>query len=479
MIVLVNPPNPPGTVSNKDTMGGLGQLYPSETSTRILPMDIPYCAAILRRRDIPFEIVECLGLSLDRDQFLHHIVTLRADIIAIRTSLPSFDWDLQIAGLVKEKTGARIILFGPCTTFLFQEAFQQHAVDGVLVGEPELAIADIAANGFAASHPQLLKRDEPHNPFPEKALVDDLDDLPFPAWDLMPYTAYSASEMVRNITPFVTILASRGCAHGCLYCPYPITQGRRLRFHSVKRVLEELKWLQGSLGIRAVLFRDPEFAINRDRIAALCEGMIAHNLKIAWRCETRIENLDPELVGLMSRAGCIGLNMGIESFDEEVLSFLGRKPVSVEHAKRVIFEARKADIATFCFFILGLPGETIRSSLDTISSAVALGCEHLQFTAATPYPGTRLYDWAIENGYMENQSRSLLTGYDAVMQNGHLSSQDIRELRSFAESKWAFMLMKQRRKSFDLMGGWRMWKSGLLIRQQLRNLLNRSQILGE
>lgn len=478
MIVLVNPPSPPGTVSNKDTMGGLGQLYPSGTLTKIPPVDIPFCAAVLRQRGIPFEIVECLGLSLDRDQFLHHIGTLGADIIAIRTSLPTFDWDLQIAGLAKRITGARTILFGPCTIYLFREAFQHDAVDGILFGEPELAMADIASNGFAAEHPQLLKRDQSSD-LPEAALVEDLDGLPFPAWDLMPYAAYSAPEIMQNITPFVTMLASRGCVHGCLYCPYPVTQGRRLRYHSVERILEELKWLQGSLGIRAVLFRDPEFAINRDRIATLCEKMIASNLKIAWRCETRIENLDPELVKLMSLAGCIGLNMGIESFDEEVLSFLCRKPVSVVHAEKIIFEARKAGIETFCFFILGLPGETIRSSLGTISSAVAIGCDHLQFTAATPYPGTRLYDWAIEKGYLEDQTRSLLTGYDAVMQNGHLTAQDIGDLRKFAGSKWAFMLMRQQRKNFDLSGFWRICKFGLSIQLQKLRLLKRSRILGE
>lgn len=479
MIVLVNPPSPVGFVSNKDTMGGLGQLYPFDALTKIPPLDIPYCAAVLRERGIPFEIVECLGLSLDKERYLSYIGTLGADIIAIRTSLPTFDWDLQLAELTREKTGARLILFGPCTTYLYQEALQHHAIDGVLLGEPELVIAEIAASGFDAQHPHLMKKEQSYDSLPEASFVDDLDLLPFPAWDLMPYGAYSAAEMVRNLTPFVTMLASRGCVHGCLYCPYPATQGKRLRYHSVKRILEELKWLQSSLGIRAVLFRDPEFAINRDRIVELCEGIIALDIKIAWRCETRIENLNPELVTLMSKAGCIGLNMGIESFNEETLGFLGRKHLSVGHAASVILQARKVNIDTFCFFILGLPGETIKSSLRTISTAVKLGCDHLQFTAATPYPGTRLFDWAIENGYLETQSRSLLTGYDPVMQNGHLSCQDISELRTFAEAKWVVTQMRNQLKYLALMGRLRLLKLGLALRFWQIRLLRRAQILGE
>ena len=479
MIAVVNPPNPLETVSNKDTMGGFGQLYPAGAPSRMPPLDIPHAAAVLRQRSIPMEVVECLGSGLDQDQFISRIEQLQPDIIAVRTSLPTFDWDMGVVTRAQECTGASIILFGPCMSYLHGEALQHDAIDGILLGEPELALAEIAVRGVAAHHPHLVTRGDRSGATTQAAVVEDLDSLPFAAWDLMPYTAYSGAELMRDITPFVTMQTSRGCPHGCLYCPYPVTQGRRLRYHSVQRVVEEMRWLQDRLGVRAVLFRDPEFALNRERIVTLCEAMVSHDIKIAWRCETRIENLDPELVRLMSRAGCIGLNMGVESFDEEVLRSLRRRHVSHERAQAVIAEARKAGIGTFCFFILGLPGETIRSSLDTISSALALGCDHLQFTTATPYPGTRLYDWAVERGYLEDQSRALLTGYDAVMQNGHLSSRDISDLQNLAGSRWALTLMGQRRTGYGFMDICRAWKLGMSINMQQRRLLKRSRTLGE
>ncbi len=479
MIVLVNPPNPPGMVSNKDTMGGLGQLYPLGTLSKMPPLDLLHCAAVLRRRQVPFQMLECLGSALDRDLFLDAIGKLPVQLIAIRTSLPSFDWDLEIAGLAKRATGASVLLFGHCMTYLQEEALRHDAVDAVLLGEPELALAEVASRGLAARHPNLLKKGETNDTTPHPALVGDLDELPFPAWDLAPYTVYSGTELMRNITPFATMLTSRGCVHGCMYCPYPVTQGGRLRHHSVQRVVEEMKWLQDELGVRAVLFRDPEFAVNRDRVAALCEQMMAQGVRIAWRCETRIENLDAQIIKLMARAGCIGLNMGIESLDEGVLSMLGRKVVATAHAEIVVSEARKAGIETFCFFILGLPGETIRTSLTTISAAVALGCDHLQFTAATPYPGTRLYYWAEERGYLENRSRALFTGYDPVMHNGHLSVSDIGALRIFAGSVWALRLMRREKRRFDPFGLWHRGKQSFRVTMQEHSLLRRSRALGE
>ena len=480
MIVLVNPPSPPGTISNKDTMGGFGQLYPIGSLSKMPPLDIPYAAAVLRQRSIPSAVVDCLGSDLDSDLFLDRIAQLHPDIIAVRTSLPTFDWDMKIAGRVKERTAALVILFGPCVSYLYLEALQSDAIDGVVFGEPEFVLAEIAANGFSDGHPNLLTRGNKAGTVPQMAVIDDLDTLPFPAWDLMPYQAYSGAELMSNITPFVTMQTSRGCPHGCLYCPYPVTQGRKVRYNSIKGVIEEMKWLQHHLGIRSVLFRDPEFAINRERIVLICKEMMSNHLNIAWRCETRAENLDPEILHLMSRAGCIGINMGIESFDEEVLRSLGRKVIPRERVQAVVSEAHKAGINTFCFFILGLPGETIRSSLVTISSALALGCYHLQFTTATPYPGTPLYNWAVKHDYLENKSRSLLTGYDAVMHNGHLDSKDINALRNLAGSKWTLQLLQQNRQTdLNLRYLWHALKLHISVNLQQRRLLKRSQLLGE
>lgn len=434
MIAIVNPPNPCGAVSNKDTMGGLGQLYHAGTSHGFPPLDMLYAAAVLRSRGIPFQILESLGHKLDVTELIIRLEQQKPGVVAIRTSLPTFDWDMKIAQIVKWVLAAKILIFGPYATLNASRILQNPFVDALVLGEPELTLAEVAAvGGLEKCEGLWLKEPDGVTGYREREPVSDLDMLPFPAWDLVPYREYDGSELMRNKRPFVTILTSRGCPHGCFYCPYPVTQGRKLRVRSPENVVEELAWLKASLGVEAVLFRDPEFAFYRDRVTAICEGILKKGIRLCWRCETRIEDLDEEIIRLMARAGCIGINMGIESADESVLKSLRRKPVSLQKAQSVIRACRENDIQSFCFFILGLPGESREAALRTVRLALKLNPAFLQFTVATPYPGTDLSAWAEENGFIENHALSSMTSYETVMRNEHMSSSEIRSLQWLAQ----------------------------------------------
>ena len=153
-----------------------------------------------------------------------------------------------------------------------------------------------------------------------------------------------------------------------------------------------------------------------------------------------MEDLDEELIALMAGAGCIGINMGVESTDFEVLREMKRKPFPLDEAKKIIKTCRKHDIESFCFFILGLPRQTQGSAVRTIRYALELNPDFLQFTVATPYPGTRLREWAEENKFIEERSSDAMTGYKVTMRNEHMTSDEIRHLQWMAhearEMQW-------------------------------------------
>jgi len=434
MIALVNPPNPPGAVSNKDTMGGLGQMYPDGARHGFPPIDLLYGAAVLRNRGIPFQIMECLGLGWDVTELILRIDQLAPEFVAIRTSVPTFDWDMRVSRIIKAVASPKVILFGPYVALHAEPSLQLPFVDALVMGEPEITLAEIAERrGFEECKGVWYKKGDDITRNPQRDPIGNLDELPYPAWDLAPYRVYKGVELMRNIHPFVTMLTSRGCPHGCSYCPYPVAQGRKLRVRSPENVVNELSWLHDTLGVKSVLFRDPEFAFNRDRVVGICEGIVKKRLRLVWRCETRIENLDAGLITLMSRAGCIGINMGMESADERVLRKLGRKPVPLEDAHRVLTACKAKDIECFFFFILGLPGETRESALRTIRYALKLNPAFLQFTVATPYPGTALRAWAERNNFIENEALSALTGHETAMRNEHMTSEKIRQLQWLAQ----------------------------------------------
>lgn len=441
MIAIVNPPNPPNVVSNKDTMGGLGQLYPSGAKHSFPPLDVPYAAAVLRSEGIPVQVIDCLGCDWELSELILCLQDQKPEIVAIRTSTPTFEWDMGVAQIIKMVTNTKVIVFGPHVALFPEQTICQPFVDAIVLGEPELTFLDIAERGgFSGCEGVWYKEDGDvvHNE--ARKPIDNLDQLPFPAWDLMPYHAYDGGKLMRNLKPFVTALSSRGCPYGCVYCPYPVTQGRKSRVRSPENVVDELEWLAHGLGVKAVLFRDPEFALHRDRVLGICEDMLERGVRLAWRCETRMEDLNEELIALMAKAGCIGINMGVESADEHVLRSVKRKAVPLEQALKVVRTCKKNGIDAFCFFVLGLPGETKQSALRTIDYALKLNPTFVQFTAATPYPGTALRGWAESKGFIENDSLAAITGYEVAMRNEHMTVDEIRWLQWFAhqarEMQW-------------------------------------------
>ena len=451
-IALINPPNPPRGVSNKDTMGGLGQLYPAGANG-FPPLDIPYTAAVLRGNGIPVQVIDCLGCELELGELILRLQEERPELVAIRTSTPTFEWDMRVVQIIKMVIGSPVIVFGPHVTLFPEQTLGQPSVDAAIVGEPEFAIRDIAVGGrFRGCKGVGYKENgkivwnEPSGP------IADLDSLPFPAWDLMPLHAYEGGRLMRFLKPFVTALTSRGCPYTCSYCPYPVMQGRKQRARSPDNVVDELEWLTKSLGVKAVLFRDPEFALRRERVVGICDNILKRGVRVAWRCETRMEDLDEELITLMGKAGCIGINMGIESGDPQVLKNVHRKAVPFAETKRIIEMCKRHEIDTFCFFVLGLPGEDQASALKTIDYAVRLGAAVTQFTVATPYPGTELRRWAEGRGYIEEGKLSAMTSYNPLMRNEHLTVEEIRWLQWYAHEA---MAMRWRQVAGRMMGGGR------------------------
>lgn len=434
MVILINPPNPPGNVSNKDMMGGFGQCYPLECKVKVPPIDIPYIAAVLRENKINVKVIECLGNCISSEQLLKKLKNFSETLIFIRTSTPTFLWDIEIAKKIKESIKTHIIFFGPHVSINPNEIINNPCVDALLLGEPEYAIRDIVLTGFKEISGVWYKEKGKTIKNKTETFIENLDSLPFPAWDLLPYKNYTVEHLMPEQTPTLFIQTSRGCPFGCSYCPYPLAQGTKYRKRSSKNVLDEIDYLVSKFDVKNIIIRDPEFTLDRDRVVEICEGLISASYKLVWRCETRVDTLDESLIELMARAGCIGINMGIESKSENVCKNVGRYPLNEAHTKNIIKKCNALGIHTFCFFIIGLPGDNIKTALETIMYSIDLKSDISQFTVATPYINTKLHKWAIENNFVNEFSLNGITGYEAMMRNEELSAREIQLLRGGAQS---------------------------------------------
>jgi radical SAM superfamily enzyme YgiQ (UPF0313 family) len=377
---LVNPPSAPGTLANREGAAGMGVVYPVPEAFCYPPHTLATVASSLREAGYAVRACDAVVGALPSN-------LVDADVIAVFVSYASLDADLAFIGGLRPQTAARLIAFGPAMRFVGEQVLSCAPVDAVLVGEAE---------GFCAAALRYLEAQtgsrEPQALTPQKlqssccdaeGLVCDLDALPFPAWELLPYERYR----------LLSVFASRGCPDHCAYCPYAAAQGHRLRTRSVENVLAELSWLSERFRPGRLVFRDPVFAHDRERVVAICEGILRRGLRLPWECESRPEHFDAELLRVMQRAGCRWIKIGLETTDSQLLQKL-RRVGSADEAAAYLQDV--ADVVEACtnmelqcrvFVMAGLPGQDVLMAQHTREFLEQLRPTALNSKAFERYPG--------------------------------------------------------------------------------------------
>lgn len=440
-LILVNPPNPPGYVANRDSMGGFGQLFPSGAPV-FPPLDFAYLASYLWNKGLQIDVIESQGLDLTRDQLVTRITDIVREelppqvLMVARVSAPSLDWDLSTFAAIKAAVpGIAVAVYGPVVPHVQHRLQQEPCLDYLFEGEPDETAYELSKglpeNDILGLTYRLREswRGSPARPF-----LKELDQLPFPKWDLLPYRRYTLPKSSATAAvPFLPMITSRGCPYGCHYCPYPVAQGLPWRYRSPRNVVDEIEHLVTNLGIRYILFRDPMFSMKQGRVREICGEILRRNLVLKWKCETRPDCLDEETVKAMAAAGCDGINFGVESVEVEIQSGVGRKPIPKDKIIEMTALCRRHGIKTFCFFIIGLPGDTRRTILNTVEFAVRLRANWVQFTVATPFIGTQLRAWAVRQGLVTASEYAYISSHEATVGNENLSKQEVETLHRFAK----------------------------------------------
>jgi radical SAM superfamily enzyme YgiQ (UPF0313 family) len=296
----------------------------------------------------------------------------------------------------------------------------------VVRGEPEYTVRDLArrvaaGRGFEGVEGitwQGADGEIVHEAEREK--IGELDDLPIPARHLLDNDAYSFPGIDGPVT---TVKSSRGCPLDCSFCGYTLAQGLRFRFRSPEHVLAELADLRHNHGVRQVVFRDPIFTTRKDRVHAICDGMLELGLDLEWQCETALKTLDRPLLEKMGQAGCRHISLGVESGNAEIQkAHCGNKLTDLDRAEDVFRACREYGIETRAFCMIGFPEETPEMVEETYRLVERFDPDQVQFCAVTAYPGTPLYK--LLRGDREFDYASM-TGFHALEGNEHMSAAQI------------------------------------------------------
>jgi radical SAM superfamily enzyme YgiQ (UPF0313 family) len=405
-VVLADLKGTDGFVSKDTVAGGYGSRFrPFSKTTRWVQrykaqygstssVHMAYLAAIFARWG--HEVI-----STDHEP-------VEGDVAIILSSLVDYRRETRWADAMRAR-GTRVGFVGLAASKL-PHLFADHA-DFILNGEPEAA-ADRLAQG---AHLEGLCTSEP---------VMDLDSLPFPRWDLVtrkrrrPGSALSP----RPLGGGFPLLASRGCPEFCTYCPHRILAGYRTR--SIANVVEEIAQMCDRYRRPHIIFRDPLFSENRERMLELCDGLQARDLSVHFECETRLDRLDFDLLARMRAAGLRTIGFGVESVSPQTLRRVGRRPTPADHQRDILNHCRELGVATAAFFVLGFPTDDWHSVAATIAFATDLSPTFAQFKLLTPYPGTPLFkqieplvfetDWERFDGFTPTFHHPNLTGQELM-----------------------------------------------------------------
>ncbi len=300
----------------------------------------------------------------------------------------------RIIEMVREAApGVPVVIGGPHPTALGPAVLDECGADAAALGEGERTIVQLAhaasAGGSFANVKGIAYRQDGATIAAEpQPLVEDLDVLPPPALHLFDVSRYAQPGGASRYFPSINMFTSRGCPYNCIFC-FKKLWGRECRFRSVEGIMGEIATLRDRYGAGEIAFFDDTFTSDRERVAALCERMLAEKKRLPWRCNSRVDCVDGELLSLMKRAGCYSIGYGIESGNAEVLRRCG-KGITLEQVRKAIAETSRAGMESRGYFIFNLPGDTRTTMEETTRFALSLPLTVANFTIAQPYVGTRL-----------------------------------------------------------------------------------------
>lgn len=317
----------------------------------------------------------------------------------------------KICRALKETTEAKVAIAGLHPSALPRQTLIEEKVDFVIQGEGRrtlkaliLAIKSDRTDYSGVAGLWYFEDGEiRNNPLPP--LVKDLDEeLPVLAWELLPMQKYRAHnwhcfDSLEKRTPYAAIYTSLGCPYSCIFCCINVLFGKPIiRYRSPALVVDEIAFLVNKYGVRNIKIADELFVLDEKHYMTIVDLVIRRGFDLNIWAYARVDTIKPTNLEKMKRAGINWIALGIESANPKVRDGAAKR-MYVKDIKKVVHFIQDAGIRVIGNFIFGLPDDTLETMRQTLNMAIELNCEFVNFYSAMAYPGSRLYDIAMEKGW--------------------------------------------------------------------------------
>ncbi|MCD6263088.1 B12-binding domain-containing radical SAM protein [Candidatus Bathyarchaeota archaeon] len=351
------------------------------------PLGLYYLAGVLRSNGISTALMDFNVELPTRSEFRRQLQRLSPRIVGVTSYTFNFSVAQKIINEIKRvKPSIVTVMGGVHASALPKEVLESTpALDFIVVGEGEYTFLEfckriLAGESVDGVRGLAFRRGGKVVVNPPRELIRDLDELPVPDRDLLPFKKY----------PVATVQTSRGCPYNCIFCNINRFYGRRIRLRDPRRVAEECFTLVKRYGREKIFFFGDAFTFRSDWVEELCDEIHRKRLKFIWGCETRVDNVSLPLLRKMRKAGCVEIQYGIDYGDEEVLKNLG-KDISIGEIDDAVRWAKEVGLFVGAFFIFNVPGEDEGTMENTFNLIQRVPVDAIEVNLLTPYPGTPLW----------------------------------------------------------------------------------------
>ncbi|MFH2138498.1 MAG: cobalamin-dependent protein [Candidatus Omnitrophota bacterium] len=413
-------------------------FYPKYTYPRKNPpLGLAYLAAYIRQEGFDPVIVDLNAAPHTEEEIRGLMDKYTPLAVGISFMTNQYTECLRLAELIKECSFVTpVFVGGPHVSALPKETLEECAdIDCAIIGEGELTLLELlkayskGENDFSkikgicfSDSAGVFVTTQP------RALIEDINTLPFPAWDLIDVNKYSVFSVAQGHT--FALLSSRGCPNQCIFCDSHTIFGRIFRARSAKNIFSEIEFLNKTYGMTQFDFVDDMITLKKDRVLELCSLLKESDVEYKWMANARVNTIDEEMLRVMKQSGCIRIDVGVESGDAQVRKQL-KKGITDEQIVAVHTLARKIGIQIGTFTMVGNLGEDINSVKKTAQLLKDIG-QDVMISIACPFPGTELYRIAKEKGYLKITdwsryvtSPTYMDNYQPVMITDKMQQKDI------------------------------------------------------
>lgn len=347
----------------------------------------------LRKHGIPADLLDAAS-TLKHINELYDIIKKYRSVIMLTSTMTVNEDALLLNDLKRVNPELKTIVYGSHPTFMPLYTLEKKGIDFVIQREPERVALDlikalstgekdiknIKGIGFVQKNRVVIT--------PPAPLIEDLDELPIPDRSLLPKNIDYYNPIVKKL-PYTTMITSRGCPGRCTFCSVPFFYGNKIRWMSVKRVMDEIDQIV-RMGYKEIFFRDEMFTASRKRVMEICERIIKKNYKLKWIASTRADMINEEMLKIMKQAGCHMIRVGVESGSQKVLNNI-KKGTRLEQVETLFRLTNKLKIDTHAHLMVGMTGETKEDVEKTIKLILKIKPTIITAGVCTPYPGTDLF----------------------------------------------------------------------------------------